>query len=769
MLRLIAINWGSNSVSILSKRCVVISALLSTTFMHASNAAVLEEVTVTAQKREQNVQDVGIAITALSGDQMRSLGMTNSVDVARMTPNAEILSPFGSGQNANLVIRGVGLNDFNNGNEAPVTAYVDEFYLVSLSALDFLMYDLERSEVLKGPQGTLFGRNSNGGLFHFISAKPTKEFSGYADLSYAEFDELKFEGAVSGPLTDFARARLSFSRLDNDGTQERTIGGLPDGNQQDVWSVRAQLEVDIKESAVFSFKYEHAEVDNILPSYKHRASFADGRGLEQFVGEANLYGGCGGCDFFDFRESQISGATDDDTTASGGIAAVNTETDLIQARLEWDFEAFTLTSITGYMDLSKDYLDTDIDGGPSGSFSSLGIGNANGFGTDYETDYWTQEIRLHGETGTARWTVGFYYMNQDANETGTLDIYGDTIATALVQGRFNWTQEAESTALFGQAEYDISDQITVIGGARYSWEEKEFTSDYKTLDPFDILGLGPTNVLTSIPLGAYPFTGDLDDELFTAKLALDYRPNDDHLLYASISRGQKVGGFNNGQIAFIFAQDVPFGEETVMTYEIGSKSALFGDTSRLNISIFYSDYEDFQAFSFNNLDAVTGNNDAEIFGAEIDFYSNPIVGLEFQFGASYLDTELENVTTIGGAAVTDTEMAMAPEFTVNGLVRYEFSLSDGFMLAPQLDFQYVDERFAEAVNHPTMLLEDYVQVNARATLFSQNRDWELAVFVKNLNDTQHDVVAFPLSGFFGMSQYLKNPPRQFGAAVSYHW
>ena len=163
---------------------------------------VLEEVVVTAQKREQSVQDVGIAVTTLTGKDIRELGYTSALDVSRQTPGLEVASAYGPGSSAQVVIRGIGQNDFGEGHESPVTPYIDEFYLVSVPAVDFSMFDLERVEVLRGPQGTLFGRNSTGGLMHYVTSKPTRETSGFISLGGGEFDEIKAEGAISGSLSD---------------------------------------------------------------------------------------------------------------------------------------------------------------------------------------------------------------------------------------------------------------------------------------------------------------------------------------------------------------------------------------------------------------------------------------------------------------------------------------------------------------------------------------------------------------------------------------
>lgn len=211
--------------SIHSKSLIKIALL----FLFGTNCAisqVLEEVVVTAQKREQGVQDIGIAITTLTATEIRELGFATALDISQQTPGLEVASAYGTGSSAQIMIRGVGQNDFGEGHESPVTPYIDEFYLVSVPAADFSMFDLERVEVLKGPQGTLFGRNSTGGLIHYVTAKPTKETSGFVSIGGGSYSEIKAEGAISGSLSDSLAGRLSFLSHHSDGFKENLNPGL---------------------------------------------------------------------------------------------------------------------------------------------------------------------------------------------------------------------------------------------------------------------------------------------------------------------------------------------------------------------------------------------------------------------------------------------------------------------------------------------------------------------------------------------------------------
>ena len=215
-----------------------LACMISTASVHA---AVLEEIVVTAQKREQNLQDVGISVTAFSGEQMKALGFTTSVDMVSQTPGLNVVSPFGSGNNVAFTLRGVGLNDFSESNEAPVAVYVDGIYKATLAGLGFQLFDLERAEVLRGPQGTLYGRNTTGGLVHFITKKPSQEAEGSAELTLGEYDKVRIEAAFGGGLTEKLSARASVLYHQHDGYIENINPGVADASETDNVSVRLQF------------------------------------------------------------------------------------------------------------------------------------------------------------------------------------------------------------------------------------------------------------------------------------------------------------------------------------------------------------------------------------------------------------------------------------------------------------------------------------------------------------------------------------------------
>ena len=222
-------------------------------------AQVLEEVVVTAQKREQNLQDVGISISALSGSDLKDYGLSRATELATKVPNLGLYLPYGPGTSGNVILRGIGLNDFGEGHEAPVTLYVDEFYIVSIPAVDFSMFDIDRAEVLRGPQGTLFGRNATGGLVHFVTAKPTFERNGFISLGGGRFGEIKAEGGIGGAISDKVAGRLSFISHHSDGYIKNLNPAFDDGGQAGTDGVRAQLLFEPDNDWRITLKGEYAD------------------------------------------------------------------------------------------------------------------------------------------------------------------------------------------------------------------------------------------------------------------------------------------------------------------------------------------------------------------------------------------------------------------------------------------------------------------------------------------------------------------------------
>ncbi len=436
-----------------------------------------DEVVVTAQKREESAQDVGISITTLSGEQMESLGYTNAQEVTALAAGVATLQPNGEANYA-VGIRGVANNDFTSNIESPVAIYVDETYISQMSGAGFLLFDVDRVEILRGPQGTLFGRNATGGLVHYLTVKPTADgFNGYGNITYGSFQRWKAQGAVNVPLTDSLSARVSLATHQGDGYVTNRLAPDRDLNNANESAGRIQLrfqpndDFDVLLNARYGYQnirtgfFEYASA--ILPT----GDYTPGVPNDDLGGYVDLDG-----DVY---------AGDYDFTGQN-----KTKTKGYSGRIDWNVGIGELTSITDFQSVERDYME-DSDASPANYFN---------FFLTTDADQFSQELRLAGEAEKLKWVLGFYYLDIDINDSNggkATDLFAALFGPVDVAGfngvRNPYSLDTKSWSLFGQFDYALSDQFTLIGGVRYISEKKDYAyDDFAALFPEDISsGLDP--------------------------------------------------------------------------------------------------------------------------------------------------------------------------------------------------------------------------------------------------------------------------------------
>ena len=556
------------------------------------SAVVLEEVVVTAQKREQNLQDVGIAVNAFTGEQLRALGFNNSTEIAAMTPGVHLGGNL-AGQNLQYTIRGVAQNDFSDHTESPVAAYIDSTYIAMAQGQKFAMFDLERVEVLKGPQGTLFGRNATGGLVHFVSRKPTRETEAFIDLEYGSYDKTRVEAAISGALGDSVSGRLSGTWSNHDGWLENdyvsggpgTIpgnespelaaagSGVDLGGQEDI-ALRGQLLFSLNENSTLWLSANWADSEASSSPYQSEPTvglfdqyFRQVGAIDAPVDLTHQYlfangGGAGispsgprpvpGGDFTGWIDPDGPGVNHG--SSDFALDDLNTmETYGLSAKLEWEFDSMTLVAISDYKDYDK-LMGMDVGGSPMNQLSVW---------FDAEVWQFTQELRLQGETDRMRWVTGVYGMHVEYDNaigfkilTGAGLLLPPTAPPFSVDVPASVGQDSDSYSAFGQIDFDLSETLTLTAGLRVIQEEKDYNYSLDVhINPTargfaDGPRIGTITEATNFGAGFefFPaptsYSGDSSDTLWTGKIQLDWRPTDDLLGYAGINRGVKAGGFN---------------------------------------------------------------------------------------------------------------------------------------------------------------------------------------------------------------------------------
>jgi iron complex outermembrane receptor protein len=777
---------------------------------------VLEEVMVTAQKREQSLQDVGIAVSSFTGAQMNALGVQQSFDVATFTPGVHISGNL-AGQNTQFSIRGVTQNDFNDIIEAPNALYIDEGYVAVAQGQSFAVMDIERVEILKGPQGTLFGRNATGGLVHYITRKPNLEtIEGYIDLTYGEYDSpgdasyYTLEGALSVPFSSTMAGRIALRYNDQDPYLENIYPfaefggesvGLSDSNSpgagagadmgdDETLNLRGSLLFEPNDSLTINLSYNYADTDVATGPYQSKPTIglydelgelvgvedaardetraaiaADG---SDFGGDTNndgtpdFFGRLGvGTDFFGYLDPD-----GDDFKTSGDFAFSDqgsVETQGFNGKVSYELNnGMTLVSITDWKDFEK-LLFIDVDSAPVNQLANYAAVDATTF---------SQEFRLSGETESTRWVAGLYYLNID-NESdnglkgpeNSLPAVFDGPPQGLDIG-VDAELETDSYAAFGQVEWSLNEDWTLITGLRVTQEEKDYDMTqglYFNVDP------------SKIHVGEYflqfnEFDDDISDTLWTGKVQLDWTPSDDLLLYAGVNRGVKAASYNApipGGLP-IGNEFLPYGEEELVSIEGGFKYTFPQGTTRLNGSLFYYDYQDYQAFLFTGVSGVVVNADAETVGAELELQSSPIEGLDLILSGAWFDAEVQDVPLRVNTPLPpiDVDPTYAPEIQLTGLVRYEWGVGFG-RLAVQGDVSYSDSYYYNLRNFDGDEFDDYTLVNARLTWLSENDDWQASLFVQNATDERAGIQGFDLASLCGCNEVSYRAPRTYGANVRY--
>ena len=811
-----------------------IAFLFSPAALVWAQGSALEEVIVTAQKREESIQDVGIAITAFSGEQLDALGITDSTAIAEFTPGMHI-SGNNAGYTQQVTIRGATQNDFNDLAEAPNAVYIDEAYQAAGQAQLFSQFDMERVEILKGPQGTLFGRNATGGLVHYVTKKPTDEFEGYGDIQYGRYDTVRFEGAVGGPLAEGIKARISGFYRSHDpilknvfqpdevaqGGYSPVVGntnlsGSEDG-QADMWSedsfsIRGQLVLEPSDTVEIQLKGQYAERVTSSGPYQNVATISvlDGQGrvvntlfsnartnpnsCEQLIGSADgtattqcVPGGAPlDLDFDDFRpapDTDFFGYKDPDGTDGLTISTDHALADhdtyeiwSMTGKVSIDFDFATLVAVLNYSDQDK-ITSLDVDSGPGPQFDVTG---------DSVMDWYTQELRLEGEADRYRWIVGTYYLTIDGEFTQNLgDTRGGINTFATLFGGFEGNPAAfgqfwdtsfdaflqtKSFSLFGQVDYDLTEQLMFSLGARGIWEKKdyEFNSNF-FINTRDATAEGLRH--GDQPLGATPFPyheEETDDFLWSGRAGLQYAHNDDLMLYATFNRGVKAGNCNSPLLTFLTPEQYCYDEEILLAYEGGFKSTWMDGRARLNGAFYYYDYSDYQVFQFIGTSGAVFNVDAEYYGGEVELFANPIDNVDLILGIAYIDPTVKDVN-VAPSLPRDVEPSFTPEVQFNAMGRYTWPLMVGGSVALQVDGNYASSAFHNINNFDTHYMEGYWRGNASLSWYSADERWEVTGFIDNFSDTRNQNIGFELAAICGCDEQSFGWPRTYGVKLRYHY
>lgn len=702
--------------------------------------ALVEEVVVTAMRREQSIQDIPASVSVISGDALAGSAAALSQDIAQLVPNVQWETT--SLSNPRIFIRGIGSLEFNANGNGSVGLYADDVFLGSPSAANFQLLDLQRVEVLRGPQGTLYGRNNTGGAINYISRAPTADFEAYSTLRYGNYDLRSAEGAISGPLAgEMLTARVAAKVIKRDGVNKNVADPGDEWGDQDQWSVRgtlalrtggvfdATLAVTVGRADQSSLAYQALGVldpDALAAGSQVRCSderILSGRCVNAF--------GVGDADPDDVRRAAYDARPHSDRI----------DTTLASLKMNWDLGFATLTSITGYLGTKRDeYQDTDAT-----QISLLHVHYTN------EADQFSQELRLTSEGGQRfNWILGAYYLDDDltVGNRYTSPAFGGGLALQ------DYTQQTQAWAVFGRGDLRLTEKWTLTAGVRYTKEEKDFT----TANGFASTG-------TLMALSRSP-----SDDNISGDLVLDYAVSDAVRLYTSVARGFKAGGVNGG-LVFDPLQVTAFNSELVTAYEVGVKSWFADGRVTLNAAAFFYDYKDLQLQVTRDFGSgvptpvVDNAGAAEILGLEVEGSVRVTDHLALTASLGLLDTKFTKYVDFGGLDLTGNELPSAPQTSASLGLRYDAPIGNSLRFVAGGDASYRSRSFFTPENSVLTDQDASWMVNARIGIAAQDDKWSLALWGRNLANEEVRMGYANLDAF-GYKLHSYADPRTYGVELS---
>lgn len=718
----------------------------------AAPPSLLEEITVTAQKRSESLQKTPISITALSGDTLTARGQTTLDSVAQMVPGLNMSQQIGQ---ARITLRGIGVDNISTGSEASIAFNQDGVFFSRSSAALASFYDIERVEVLRGPQGTLYGRNATGGSVNIITNKPTDELGGYLSVTGGNYDTINTEGALNVPLSDKVAARVAFQTQNHDGYGTNIVTGN-DVDSKDSEAVRGQLQFDASDAFTILITGDYYHSSDSSNGYHYFGPGAFTATGEQITPTGLLLGGYA-------PESELDIASARDTLARA---------EHYGGRIRMDYainDTVSVASLTAYRRTDFE-LYTDI--------SPLAVDLFPIVPLREESKQFSQEFQLNVETDRHSLVAGVYYLHEkiDGEIIGPFNLLAVGGPDFLVQGFYSGGKmKTEAAAVYAQDVFSITDRLRLTVGARYSWEKKSVDDqgDFDLARPFD-----PAN----IPLTPHHID-DKSFDAFTPKIGLDYDLSDDTLIYASFSKGFKSGTYNLGSA--LPALD----PEKIKAFEVGLKTTLLDNRFRANLTGFYYDYTDLQVNKVSNFVLVLENAaTAEIYGMEGEFSLQPFEApLLVTLNTSFLHARFDEYVTAdpsrpAGDGVTidpdsglpgfdlhGKKLAQAPDYSINLGIEYTFDTEIG-EINLRGESYWVGKVYFSPFNFEPLSQPAYNLQNAYISYEAEDGSWNLTAFIRNIRDKEirasgqiaTTYVGAPMVGFV-------QPPRTFGATLSYRF
>lgn len=723
----------------------------------ATAFAQIDEVVTTAQRRSQNVQDVPIAVSVFTPEDLVEKQIDEPLDLANFVPNFHGVNNTGVGSANAYYIRGQGNSESIATFDPPVGTYVDEVYIARQNANNVAFFDVEGIEVLRGPQGTLFGRNTTGGAVVTRMKKPSEEAGGYIELEYGSYERMMARGSIDMPINEKLLSKVSGFVLDEDGYVDNIATGET-LNGQSAIGIRGDLRAYLSSNVRWdvSADYTEDESANVL----NYGRGGNGLNADGDLGDRVSNSG--------ISTASGTGSLYEQLLAGKGLGVDNKGYSLT-SNLQYDLTDGAINFIAGYRSLDQDFIVDFFDGGLAGEqFATGGFAIAN----SGEHDQLSLELKYESTylEGALNVISGLYYFTED-NRTDFADVFTVNVSPPPGIIPFPITlanrvidNELESYAAYAQGDYSVSEDLTLTVGLRWTEEIKDFAVT-------DAAGAaGPLNTENVIAAG---IGTKLKKSLVTPRFVVNYDISENVSTFASATKGFKSGGWNaRGTSAALLA---PFNRELVWNYEAGLRSVLLDNTLSMNATLFYQDTSDLQtpsAFvdpSTGAISFITQNfADLENKGIELDFNYKPNEALNIFASAGFQDIEYSSVdqsiatqaaacaagdSTQGGLGIVAPDCSIgepvrSPDYTISLGGSYNFAFGNGWNLTPSANARFVGSAFTGTSNLPNGFQDSYTLVNAGLTLSDDDGLWRLTAECKNCLDEAFITNNLPPTRYF---------------------
>jgi iron complex outermembrane recepter protein len=717
------------------------------------SSGTLEEIVVTAEKRQTNLQDTPISITALNSEELARNQVSTLSEMQSLVPDFQMGETDGYAQ---ITIRGIGIADFTPGAESAVAVNLNEVYVSRPIAQATSLYDLADLEVLRGPQGTLYGRNATAGAVNITTARPTDTWSGYARTTVGNFGELKLEAAAGGPVVDDTLyIRVAAFHETHRGYGDNLVTGN-DVDNKDAYGIRGTV----------VFKPTNNLTGTLIAEYYNEN---DNDAALHYFGAAGLIpvSGTLGVEPLFLRLGGYTASNPQDV-ATAQDSKFMLRTTALTGILEWSAGPFGAKSITGYRGQSS-LTFTPLDGGSTGLL---------GYVAGEPEHQFSEELQLHYDTRRLHLTGGLYYFREtDTGNPGAAWIgssaLGEPGPNYLVDFvNLGGTIRTDAKAAFAQGTFELVNGLSLTAGLRYSRERKDFVSNYALSFTDPLITATPEqlyNVLNPVPPGI-PLPGRTFDST-TPKFGIQYEIDPNKLVYATYAKGFKSGSFD------MTTTNPAFAPETLTDYELGLKTTAFDNRLRTNVSAFYYDYNDLQVQQVIGLAIYTTNAaKARLYGAEAEVTAIPVRGLTVNASASYLHARYVDyfgedpvrplITT--NVDFSGNYLNNAPSFRAHFAPEYKWEAFRG-SLALRAEADYTTRFYFTPGNYDLLSQGAFVKANAFLTFYSPS-SWQATIFVRNIGN-----ISTRLSGVVNSTiegnpvQGAIAPPRTYGAELTYRF